>query len=112
MNVTTITKGEFVRTAPLGQSYAGQAARHGVTPDSKPLAYPPERDPEPEEIRRQAIFWLVLAEIQLGAFSRTEDTWLAGSYIPALGAQTALERVFKGLLAAGNDGPGSAGTLP
>ena len=45
----------------------------------------------------------MLAELHLGAFSRTEDTWLAGSHIPALDAQTALERAFKGLLAAGND---------
>ena len=42
--------------------------------------------------------------IGLGAFSCTEDTWLAGSHIPAMDAQTALERAFKGLLAAGNDG--------
>ena len=104
VNVTTVTKGEFVRTAPLGQSHAGQAVRHGVTPHGKPLDYRPERGPEPEEIRREATFWLVLAELHLGAFSRTEGTWLAGSHIPALDAQTALERTFKGLLAAGNDG--------
>ena len=104
VNVTTITRGEFVRSAPLGQSYAGQAARHGVTPDGRRLVYQPERDPEPDEVRREAISWLVLAEIHQGAFSRTDDTWLAGSHIPALDAQTALERAFKGLLAAGNDG--------
>ena len=103
VNVTTITKGEFVRTAPLGQSFAGQAARHGVTPDGRRLDYRPERDPEPEEIRREAISWLVLAELHLGAVARTEGTWPAGSHIPALDAQTALERAFKGLLASGND---------
>ena len=103
VSVTTITREEFVRTAPLGQSFAGQAARHGVTPDGRRLDYRPEREPEPEEIRREAISWLVLAELHLGAFSRTEGTWLAGSHIPALDAQTALERAFKGLLAAGND---------
>ena len=112
VNVVTITRNKFVDTAPLGQSYAGQAVRYGVTPDGRRLVYRPERDPEPEEVRREAIFWLVLAEIHLAAFSRTENTWLAaGSDIPALDAQTALDRAFKGLLAAGNDGtPGSAET--
>ena len=45
VKVTTIIRGEFARTAPLGQSFAGQAARHGVTPDGKRLDYLPERDP-------------------------------------------------------------------
>ena len=56
VNVTTIARSEFVRTAPLGQAYAGQAARHGVTPHGKPLDYRPEREPTPEEIQREAIF--------------------------------------------------------
>ena len=103
VNVVTITREEFRRTAPLGQSFAGQAARHGVTPEGRRLAYQPARDPEPEEIRQETISWLTLAEIHLGAVSRTEGTWLAGSNVPALDAQTALERAFKGLLAAGND---------
>ena len=66
VNVTTITRGELARTAPLGQSYAGQAARHGVTPYGRRLAYQPERDPEPDLVRREAISWLVLSEIHLG----------------------------------------------
>lgn len=103
VNVSTITKREFARTAPLGQSFAGQAARHGVTPEGKSLNYRTGREPTPEEVRRETISWLTLAEIHLGAFSRTEGTWLAGSHIPALDGQTALERAFKGLLAAGND---------
>lgn len=103
VNVTTITKGEFVRTAPLGQSFAGQAARHGVSPEGRRLDYRPEREPEPEEIRRETVSWLTLAEIHLGAVSRTEGTWLAGSNVPTLDAQTVMERAFKGLLAASND---------
>ena len=103
VNVVTITREEFRRTAPLAQSFAGQAARHGVTPEGRRLDYRPEREPTPEEIRREAISWLVLAELHLGAVARTEGTWLAGSHIPALDAQTVLERAFKGLLAAGND---------
>ena len=55
VNVVTIARGEFVRTAPLGQSFAGQAVRHGVRPEGRRLDYRPERDPEPEEIRREAV---------------------------------------------------------
>ena len=35
VNVITITEEEFSRMAPLGQSYAGQAVPHGVTPEGK-----------------------------------------------------------------------------
>ena len=105
VNVTTITREEFLRTAPLGQSRAGQTARHGVTPDGRSLDYRPEREPEPEEIRQATIFWLALAETHLESFSiMSENQRLARSHIPAFEAQTALERTFKGLLSAGNDG--------
>ncbi len=107
VNVATIAEDEFRRTAPLGQSYAGQAARHGVTPEGKPLDYHPERDPEPEEIREATVFWLYLAETHLKSFDiiiSSEDEQLCRSHIPAFQGQTALERAFKGLLAAGNDG--------
>ena len=103
-NVLTITEDEFRSAAPIAQSPAGQAVRHGVTPEGRSLNYRPEREPEPEEIRQEAVFWLVLAEIHLGAFSEMENRWQAGTHISALEAQTALERSFKGLLAAGNDG--------
>ena len=107
VNVVTITEKEFVRTAPLGQSYAGQAVRHGVTPKGTPVDYQPERDPEPEEIPREAVFWLYLAETHLKSFEiiiSSDHEHLRRSHIPAFQAQTALERTFKGLLAAGNDG--------
>ena len=105
VNVITITRDEFRRTAPLAQSWAGQAARHGVTPDGRSLGYQPERDPTAEEIRQAAIFWLTLAEARLDAFSLTsENGQLSWSHIPAFEGQTALERAFKGLLTAGNDG--------
>ena len=103
-NVLTITDEEFRRTEPLAQSPAGQAARHGVTPEGRSLDYRPEREPEPEEIRQEAVFWLVLAETHLGAFSDMENRWQAGTHISALEAQTALERAVKGLLTATNDG--------
>ena len=51
VNVTTITREEFRLTAHLAQSFAGQAARHGVTPDGRGLDYRPEREPTPKEIR-------------------------------------------------------------
>ena len=105
VNLITITKEEFLRTAPLAQSWAGQAARHGVTPDGEALDYRPDRRPEPEEIRKAAIFWLSLAEAHLEIFSILwESERLPRSHIPAFEAQTALERAFKGLLTASNDG--------
>ena len=107
VNVVTITRSEFIRTAPLGQSYAGQAVRHGVTPDGKSLNYRPEREPTREEIREATVFWLYLAETHLKSFDiiiSSEDEQLRRSNIPAFQGQTALERAFKGLLAAGNDG--------
>ena len=105
VNVTTITKHEFRRTAPLAQSQAGQAARHGVTPDGKELRYRPEREPETEEILQATTFWLTLAEANLDAFTIfPESRRLTQSHLPAFEAQQALERAFKGLLTATNDG--------
>ena len=104
VNVVTITKEEFLRTAPLAQSHAGQAARHGVTPYGRGLDYRPERELEPEEVREATVFWLVMAEAHLDAFARLcEREWLSRTHISVLEAQTALERAFKGLLTAGND---------
>ena len=101
--VLTITEEEFRSTAPLAQSPAGQAVRHGVTPDSRSLDYRTEREPKPEEIRQEAVFWLALAAIHLEGFSNMENRWQAGTHISAFEAQTALERTVKGLLTATND---------
>ena len=104
VNVTTITREEFRRTAPLGQSWAGQAARHGVTPEGRSLDYRPERDPTAEEIRDAAVWWLAMADVHLervaGLAVCRPDT---ASFILGFEAQLALERAFKGLLTAGND---------
>ena len=104
VNVTTITREEFRRKAPMGQSWAGQAARHGVTPDGRRLGYRPERDPTTEEIREAAVWWLAMADIHLervaGLAVCRPDT---ASFILGFEAQLALERAFKGLLTAGND---------
>ena len=104
VNVTTITREEFRRTAPLAQSWAGQAARHGVTPDGRRLDYRPERAPTAKEIQEVAVWWLTMADIHLEGFGRlAEDRLHIGSFILGFEAQLALERAFKGLLTAGND---------
>ncbi|MDE2813122.1 MAG: nucleotidyltransferase domain-containing protein [Gemmatimonadota bacterium] len=104
VNVVTITRKEFQRTAPLAQSLAGQTARHGVTPDGKSLKYRAEREPAPDEIRELTLYWLGLAERHLAmAGHLLEERELC--HVECLGrdAQWGLERSFKGLLAAGND---------
>ena len=65
VNVITIPREEFRRTALLAQSQAGQAARHGVPPDGKSMDYRPEREPKPEDTREAGIFWLTLTEAHL-----------------------------------------------
>ena len=104
MKVTTITREKFRRTAPLGQSFAGQAARYGVTPEGRSLNYLPEREPTPEEVRELTIFWLRLADNHITFVEfLLEERELC--HVECLGrdAQWGLERAFKGLLAAGND---------
>ena len=105
VNVVTFTRKEFRRTAPVAQSMAGQAARHGVSPDGRSLNYRPEREPEPEEVRKAAVFWLALAQRHLEVFTRLpENARLTRPRLLAFDAQQALERAFKGLLTASNDG--------
>ena len=104
VNVTTITREEFLRTAPLAQDWAGQAARHGVTPDGRRLDYRPESDPTAEEIRETAVWWLALADIHLEGFAGLAECRPGtASFILGFEAQLALERAFKGLLTASND---------
>ena len=104
VNVTTITREEFRRAAPLAQSWAGQAALHSLTPDGRRLDHRPEREPTAEEIRETAVWWLALADIHLEGFGRlAEDRFHIASFILGFEAQLALERAFKGLLTAGND---------
>ena len=104
VNVATITRQEFQRTAPLAQSFAGQTARHGVTLDGRSFDYRPEREPTQDEIRELTLYWLKLAESHLAiAGFLLEHGELC--HVECLGreAQWGLERSFKGLLAAGND---------
>ena len=104
VSVHTITRAEFQRQALMGQSFPGQAARYGVTPDGRNLDYRPEREPTPEEIRELTVFWLRLADNHMTFL----EFLLEGRelcHVECLGrdAQWGLERGFKGLLAAGND---------
>ena len=104
VNVHTITRAEFQRLAPMGQSFPGQAARYGVTPEGRSLNYLPEREPTPEELRELTIFWLRLADNHMTFVQfLLEERELC--HVECLGrdAQWGLERAFKGLLAAGND---------
>ena len=104
VNVTTITRDLFRQTAPMAQSQAGQAARHGVTPEGRSLDYRPEGEPEAEEVRQATLYWLTLAERQVRTFVvLSESKRFTGFQIPALEGQQALERAVKGLLTAGND---------
>ncbi len=104
MNVHTITRAEFQRLAPIGQSFPGQAARYGVTPEGGRLDYLPEREPTPEEVRELTIFWLRLADRHM-AFVEFLLEGRELCHVECLGRDTqwGLERGFKGLLAARND---------
>ncbi len=103
VSVITTTREEFDRTALLGQSFAGQAARYGVTPEGQSLGYRPERDPSAGEIRELTIWWLRMAERHLNTLKHfLEDPCLHDSELWGIQAQWGLERSFKGLLAADN----------
>ena len=104
VNVHTITRAEFSRLALQAQSFPGQAARYGVTPEGRSLHYRPERNPTSEEIQELTLLWLGLAGSHMSLLKfLLEEKELC--HVKCLGkdAQWGLERAFKGLLAAGND---------
>ena len=104
MTVITTTREEFRQWALLGQSFAGQAARYGVTPEGRSLDYQPEREPTAGEIRELTIWWLKMAQRHLNALKHfPEHLCLHDSELWGTQAQWGLERSFKGLLAASND---------
>ena len=104
VTVIKTTREEFRQWALLGQSFAGQAARYGVTPDGRSLNYRPEREPTSGEIQELTIWWLKMAERHLNSLKYyLENPRLADSWYQGLQAQWGLERSFKGLLAAEND---------
>ena len=103
VNAITITRQEFRRTAPLGQSLAGQTAHYGITLDGRSLDYRPDREPTPDEIRELTLFWLRLAERHLAMVGfLLEERELCHTECLGRNTQWGLERSFKALLAAGN----------
>ena len=105
VNAHAVTRAEFQRWALQAQSFAGQAARYGVTPEGRSLGYRPERDPTPEEIRELTLYWLRLADGHLTFLEHILEYDRRLCHVECLGrdAQWGLERGFKGLLAADND---------
>ena len=104
VSVITTTREEFDRMALLGQSFAGETARCGVTPGGMSLDCRPEREPTADEIRELTTWWLRMAESHLDLFAMyTRNRHLARSEYLGLEAQWGLERSLKGLLAASND---------
>ena len=104
VNAYAVTRAEFQRWALQAQSFAGQAARYGVTPEGRSLDYRPEREPTPEEIRELTLYWLRFAQNHwtITGFLLEEDELC---HVECLGrmVQWGLERGFKGLLASYND---------
>ena len=104
VNAYAVTRAEFRHWAIQAQSFAGQAARYGVTPDGRSLGYRPERDPTPEEIRELTLYWLRFAHNHwtITGFLLEEDELC---HVECLGrmVQWGLERGFKGLLASYDD---------
>ena len=104
VNVTTMTREGFQQTAPIAQSQAGRAARHGVTPQGAALDHTPDRDPAPGEIRQATLHRLASAARQLrDLITMSEKEHTTGIRTAGLEGQHALERAFRGLLTAGND---------
>ena len=65
VSIITTTRNEFRQWALLAQSFSGQAARYGVTPDGRSLDYRAERGPAAGEMREMTIWWLRMAEVIL-----------------------------------------------
>ena len=104
VNVNTITQAEFLRLAPLAQSFAGQSARHGVTPDGESLGYRPDREPAPERIRDGTRLWVYLAREEQEFFLMLSgNDQPGGRRLLPFHAQQALQWAVKGLLYGRND---------
>ena len=104
VHVYTIVRDEFERLALMAQSFPGQAVRHGVTPEGKPLDYRPERPPSPAELREGADFWRQLAQIELREFLLDTDEDRPFSWrIAPLHTQYAGQWAVKRLLYLAND---------
>ena len=104
VHVYTITRADFEQLALMGQSFAGQAARHGVTPEGLPLDYRPEREPTPADIREGAEFWRQMGLIELRQFRLASgDGSPFARHLAPLRAQYAVQWAVKRLLYLAND---------
>ena len=99
VHVYTISRAEFEDLALRAQSFPGQAARHGVTPEGKALDYRPEREPSAAELRDGADFWMNLGLVELREFQLDTDENRPFSWrIAPLHAQYAMQWAIKRLL--------------
>ena len=99
VHVYTISRAEFEDLALRAQSFPGQAARHGVTPEGKPLDYRPPRAPTAAELRDGADFWMNLGLVELREFQLDTDENRPFSWrIAPLHAQYAMQWAIKRLL--------------
>ena len=104
VHVYTIVRADFEQLALMGQSFAGQAARHGVTPEGLPLDYRPEREPTPAEIREGAEFWRQMGLIELRQFRLASGDGSPFAWrLAPLRAQYAAQWAVKRLLYLAND---------
>ena len=113
VNIITMDRDNFRRTAPMAQSMAGQAAHHGVTPEGKSLGYVPDREPAPEEIRQATVYWLLLAEREADDFVRLlEYVRDPGHHLPPSGASGLWSAPSRRCSVLETTMPGSGGTRP
>ena len=103
VNITTLTQEEFDRRRRLGQSLAGQASRHGVSPMGERLEYNPQYDPHETEIWQETRGWLERGLEHLQDYNEREDTDHWNMKAAGCEAQQATEKAMKGVLAAHDD---------
>ena len=103
VNITTLTQEEFDRRRRLGQSLAGQASRHGVSPMGERLEYNPQYDPHETEIWQETRGWLERGLEHLQDYNEREDADHWNMKAAGCEAQQATEKAMKGVLAAHDD---------
>ena len=103
VNIKALTQEEFDRRRRLGQSLAGQASRHGVSPMGERLEYNPQYDPHEAEIWEETRGWLERGQEHLQDYNEREDADHWNMRSAGHEAQQATENAMKGLLAAHDD---------
>ena len=103
VNFRTMTSHEFQIRRRLGQSLAGQAARHGVNPMGERLEYSSDYDSHDEEIWQETRGWLERSEEHLQDYNEREDANHWNLKVMGYEAQQAVEHAMKGVLEAHGD---------